>query len=250
MKIVPISALSDNYIWLVHDEESAVCVDPGDAAPVLALLQQKQLDLDAIILTHHHNDHIGGVADLQAAYPDVAVYGPEDIACVNQALKEGQELNLLGQVWRVWFVPGHTHNHLAYILRIEGKNRLHVFCGDTLFSAGCGRVFTGTIEQLEQSLQRFAGLPKDTLFYPTHEYTASNLRFALSVEPDNEAAKLALEAAAKIPTLPVNLSHEKAVNPFLRTDTAEIIASVAAKNLPHANASEVFASLREMKNQF
>ena len=113
MKIVPISALSDNYIWLIHDEESAVCVDPGDAAPVLALLQQKQLDLDAIILTHHHNDHIGGVADLQAAYPDVAVYGPEDIACVNQALKEGQELNLLGQVWRVWYVPGHTHNHLA-----------------------------------------------------------------------------------------------------------------------------------------
>ena len=147
-------------------------------------------------------------------------------------------------------MPGHTHNHLAYILRIEGKNRLHVFCGDTLFSVGCGRVFTGTIEQLEQSLQRFAGLPKDTLFYPTHEYTASNLRFALSVEPDNEAAKLALEAAAKTPTLPVNLSHEKTVNPFLRTDSAEIIASVAAKNLPHANASEVFASLREMKNQF
>ena len=250
MKIVPISALSDNYIWLVHDEESAVCVDPGDAAPVLALLQQKQLDLDAIILTHHHNDHIGGVADLQAAYPDVAVYGPEDIACVNQALKEGQELPLLGQVWRVRFMKRNNHNHLAYILRIEGKNRLHVFCGDTLFSAGCGRVFTGTIEQLEQSLQRFAGLPKDTLFYPTHEYTASNLHFALSVEPGNEAAKLALEAAAKTPTLPVNLSHEKAVNPFLRTDSAEIIASVAAKNLPHANASEVFASLREMKNQF
>ncbi|UOO93716.1 MULTISPECIES: hydroxyacylglutathione hydrolase [Vitreoscilla] len=250
MTITPIPAFNDNYIWLMQANEQAVCVDPGEAAPVLAYLQQHRLSLHSILITHHHRDHIGGVADLQEAFPDAIIYGPEDIACVTQAMQEGDVLDVLGEPVVVWEVPGHTHNHIAYLLTIHGTAAPHVFCGDTLFSAGCGRVFCGTIEQLQHSLARFQSLPDATLFYPAHEYTASNLRFALSVEPDNQAAIAALAVATDTPTLPVTLAHEKAINPFLRLDSEQIQQQVALQGMSMINDAAVFASLRQLKNQF
>lgn len=250
MKITPVPAFNDNYIWLIQANEQIVCVDPGAAAPVLAYLQQNGLPLHSILITHHHRDHIGGVADLQEAFPDAIVYGPDDIACVTHTVKEGDVLDILGAQTVVWEVPGHTHNHIAYLLTIANTDTQHVFCGDTLFSAGCGRVFCGTIEQLQHSLARFQSLPDATLFYPAHEYTASNLRFALSVEPGNQAAMAALAVATDTPTLPVTLAHEKAINPFLRLDSEQIQQQVAMQGMSIVNAAAVFASLRQLKNQF
>lgn len=252
MNIVPISAFNDNYIWLIQNGDEAVCVDPGEAQPVQDYVQQHQLQLTAILITHHHRDHIGGVEALCKAHPDITVYGPADIACVNTAVTEGQSLSLLNMDWKVWFVPGHTHNHLAYVLTAQNDaSQQHVFCGDTLFSAGCGRVFCGTIEDLYQSIQRFAQMPVNTLFYPAHEYTASNVRFALSVEPSNEYMQQALvQAEQHTPSLPVTLAHEKQINPFMRLDEAEIIESVKAKHLVSASREQIFASLRQLKNEF
>ena len=147
-------------------------------------------------------------------------------------------------------MPGHTHNHLAYLLQLETDAATHVFCGDTLFSAGCGRVFCGTVGDLYRSISRFAAMPSNTLFYPAHEYTASNLRFALSVEAGNQAAQTALQSAAQTPTLPTELAHELAINPFMRLDSKEIVATLAAQNLPHQHGEAVFASLRQLKNGF
>ena len=174
---IPIPAFNDNYIWLAATDNGAMCVDPGDAAPVLAWLAEHNLPLQQIWLTHHHHDHIGGVAALKAAYPEVQVYGAADeITEVTDPVGEGSQVAFGGYTADVWAVPGHTSGHLAYLWQLP--QGLQVFCGDTLFSAGCGRVFTGTAAQLFASLSRLASLPSDTLFYPAHEYTASNLRFA------------------------------------------------------------------------
>lgn len=249
MKIVAISAFNDNYIWLIQDAERAIVVDPGDADPVLQYLAQEQLDLHAILVTHHHRDHIGGVSALLRRFPSCVVYGPEDIQCVNHAVAEGEQLFLLQHRFDVWFVPGHTHNHLAYVMH-DGAGRLHVFCGDTLFSAGCGRVFCGTIDELYHSLMRFQAMPANTLFYPAHEYTASNIRFALSVEPNNPDLHTALAASVRTPTVPVTLEHELRINPFLRLDSAEIEQHLQAQNRPSTMPADRFASLRQLKNEF
>lgn len=251
MNIIPIPAFDDNYIWLLVHEQMAVCVDPGEAAPVLAYLHEHQLHLHSILITHHHRDHIGGVAALQDAYPDALVYGPEGIAGVSVAVAEGAQLALLDGLATVWEVPGHTHNHIAYLMQMSESEICHVFCGDTLFSAGCGRVFCGTIEQLHHSLQRFQSLPETTWFYPAHEYTANNIRFALSVEPDNAALQKALDAAlAHTPTVPVTLAHEKTINPFLRLNSPSIQQQIKALNLAADDDLNVFAALRQLKNQF
>lgn len=249
LKPIPIPAFTDNYIWLAAGENGAMCVDPGDAAPVLAWLEKHNLPLRQIWLTHHHNDHIGGVAGLKAAYPEVRVYGAADeIAEVTDPVAEGSRLEFGGHTAEVWAVPGHTGGHLAYLWHLP--QGLQVFCGDTLFSAGCGRVFTGTPQQLFASLNRLATLPDDTLFYPAHEYTAANLRFAAHIEPDNADVARA-QADTRMPTLPVTLAHEKAVNPFLRTALPQIqtrIAELAGRGL--AGEVEVFSAMRELKNRF
>ena len=255
--IHPIKAFNDNYIWtLINDSnKQAIVIDPGQAAPVVAYLEENGLELTSIWTTHHHHDHIGGVAELQESYPMThLVAHTEHNVDEDQAIKDGSTVSAWGCSAQVWDVSGHTASHMAYILDIDGRK--HCFCGDTLFSAGCGRVFTGTMEQLHDSFKRLNGLPADTLLYPAHEYTASNLRFGLFIEPANEAMQQALaqaedKTAQGIPTLPVTLEHERAINVFLRTQEPSVIAGVKSNvTIDDDKSLTVFAALRELKNNF
>lgn len=255
LHVTGIPAFHDNYLWLLQrpGEARVTVVDPGDAAPVLAFLQQHQLVLDSVLVTHHHRDHIGGVPALKAA-TGATVYGPamERIAECDVALHGGEtiELPALQLRFEVLAVPGHVREHIAFY----GDGRL--FCGDTLFLAGCGRVFTGTVEQLFASLNQLKQLSPETLIYCTHEYTASNLRFARAVEPDHaglqarEASALARRSRGEA-TVPGSLAEELATNPFLRgTEPALQQAVAAATGEPIADALACFTALRAWKNRF
>lgn len=258
LAVLTVPAFKDNYLWLIHDGAHAAVVDPGDAAPILAALQAHDLTLTAILLTHHHADHIGGVARL-LEHSNVPVFGPrhDGIAAVTQPLGEGDRVQVPGLALElaVLDVPGHTNGHIAYVREDEGAHWL--FCGDTLFGGGCGRLFEGTPAQMAASLAKLAALPDDTLVYCAHEYTLSNLRFAQALEPDNRALQLRVEADSKargtnLPTIPSNIAIEKATNPFLRTTEPAIADSlVEARRLQRgASPVDVFAALREWKNVF
>jgi hydroxyacylglutathione hydrolase len=251
--IVPIPAFTDNYFWLLERDGQAVVVDPGDAAPVEQALAARGVRLAAILVTHHHFDHIGGLAALTARHP-VPVYGPAaeagTIRYLTQPLREGDRLEVLGTALEVWEVPGHTLGHIAYVA--DG----FVLCGDTLFSAGCGRLFEGTAAQLHGSLRRLAALPPATRVYCTHEYTQANLAFAAAVEPDraairDEIARVGALRAQGLPTLPSTIGHERRLNPFLRTD-APAVAEAARRQAgrPLATELEIFAALRHWKDGF
>jgi hydroxyacylglutathione hydrolase len=251
--IVPIPALRDNYIWALHNQQHAAIVDPGETAPVLSFLKARKLSLAAILCTHHHSDHTGGIAELCEVY-NVPVYAPraENISGATCPLSEGDTVELaeLDIRMAVLDVRGHTRGHIAY----AGDG--YVFCGDTLFGCGCGRLFEGTAEQLFHSLQRLAQLPDDTRVYCAHEYTESNIRFALACEPDNpHLRKRAAEAralrAAGLPTLPSTIALEKATNPFLRCTEEEIIRA-ARQFSGSAEDGElaVFSALRKWKDHF
>lgn len=252
MKIHPIPAFDDNYIWLLEEAGLAAAVDPGDAEPLLEYLKRHSLRLAAVLITHKHGDHCGGVAELLAAFPGLRVYGPaaEPIRTLNQPLEPGAVIEPLpGQRFEVLDFAGHTEGHLGYYQ--PGT----LLCGDTLFSIGCGRVFSGTHEQLAAALGRIAALPADTLCYPAHEYTLANIGFAKWVEPENQAlleyeARVARLRTEGLPSLPSLLSLELAANPFLRTRVPAVIAAAerwAGKTL-HSNA-EVFTTLRTWKDQ-
>lgn len=244
--IEPIFAFEDNYIWTLEKNGQIVVVDPGEAAPVERHLEKVGARLTAILVTHRHGDHIGGIAELVARHP-VPVYGParEAAEVVTHPLRDGERVTVLGVGFEVIEVPGHTLGHVAYYARDVG-----LFCGDTLFGAGCGRVFEGTLPQMHASLVRLAALPPDTLVYCAHEYTQSCLRFAKTVEPDNAAidariAAVAAQRAAGQPSVPSTLADELDTNPFLRWSAPGVIAAATGR-LGHRPASdaETFGAIR------
>ena len=251
--IVPIRAFQDNYIWCLRTGAVAVVVDPGDAEPVLEYLSSEKLRLAAILTTHHHGDHVGGNTKLLTKY-NVPVFGParEKIPGITRALKEGDTIEVpgVGLTLGVLDVPGHTAGHIAYY----GEGVL--FCGDTLFSCGCGRLFEGTAAQMHSSLEKFAALPGETLVYCAHEYTLSNLRFARAADPDNPAldrreASARAALAAGHSSLPSTIESELAANPFLRGGDPAVAAS-ASRHAGHALTSpvDVFTTLRQWKDSF
>ena len=255
LRVLAIPAFDDNYLWLIHDGASAVVVDPGDATPILAALEDHHLSLAAILLTHHHADHIGGVPELLRHFK-VPVYGPrtEAIATVTHPLAQGDQVNVgeLGLTLSVLDVPGHTRGHIAYVTAAEHW----LFCGDTLFAGGCGRLFEGTPEQMNASLQKLAALPDQTEVFCAHEYTLANLRFAQAVEAGNPALQERIASDQKKrdqgqPTVPSTMALEKATNPFLRWREPEIIESLQrAGKLECADGIAAFAALRSWKNSY
>lgn len=258
LKIEALPALTDNYIWLLQDDTQRRCaaVDPGDAAPVLAwLAANPDWQLTDILVTHHHHDHVGGIASLKAA-TSARVHGPanERIPGCDHALQDGQRVRILGHELLVLAVPGHTLGHIAYYHHDDEQPWL--LSGDTLFAAGCGRLFEGTPQQMHDSLQRLAALPERTLVYCTHEYTLSNLRFALAVEPNNcEISKRLQDVtecrAANHSSLPTRIDLELATNPFLRCGIDAVRMAAQAHSETELNASaEVFAALRAWKDRF
>jgi hydroxyacylglutathione hydrolase len=249
LNIIPIPAFQDNYIWLIENGKHATVVDPGDAVPVVAALKQRGLKLSTILITHHHADHIGGVDALMAEFaPQVFAPQKEQYAFKHTSVHDNQTIHIqdLDLSLKVIDVGGHTLGHVAYY----GANLL--FCGDTLFGCGCGRLFEGTPTQMFESLQKIAALPESTAVYCAHEYTEHNLQFAQLVESNNAVLKDRTQMTKVLrssgqPSVPSNIGLELATNPFLRCRSPEIMAYL---NLPQGDPIAVFTALRAMRNQF
>jgi hydroxyacylglutathione hydrolase len=255
MRVVQIPLLRDNYGYLVVSEETgaAAVIDPSEAEPVLSRVEKEKLALKAILNTHHHRDHTGGHPGI-LAHSRLEVYGHKNdkdrIPGMTHPVDEGDAISIAGLEARVLFIPGHTTGHVAYLF---GHN---LFCGDTLFTAGCGRLFEGTAEQMLASLETLMRLPEDTLVYCGHEYTEKNLEFALTVEPGNaklteRLKKVRSLRARGLPTVPSTIAEEKATNPFLRWESREIQENLKKRfpDLP-LNPVSVFAKVRQLKDQF
>lgn len=253
-KISAIKAFTDNYIWSISNNEHALVVDPGDAKPVLAFLEKHNLSLEVILITHHHYDHTGGVAELLQRYPQAKVYGPHNpnIKDITHRLSEGDKLqiNEFDLSFSILQTPGHTLDHIVFV------NSDFIFCGDTLFSGGCGRMFEGTPDVFHASLQKLAALPANTKVYCTHEYTQANLQFALSIEPNNKAlldynSWVVSRRDSKQITLPSSIERERAINPFLRCHNESVKQSLFENDGNTAKSDvETFAMLRQLKDNF
>ena len=253
IEIVTLAVLNDNYIYVLHDEESGqtAVVDPAIAEPVVNLLQERGWQLDYIFNTHHHSDHVGAnsaLKQISGCQIWASEFDQPRIPAIDRTLKEGDLIHLGKHPIQILETPGHTLGHIVYYF----TNQHRLFCGDTLFSLGCGRLFEGTAEQMWHSLQKIQQLPDDTQIYCAHEYTLANGRFALSIEPNNSALQQRVQQAAELrqqglPTLPSTLISEKNCNPFLRPDSPEIKNNITAETL---SAVDTFAQIRLLKDQF
>ncbi len=251
MNLISIPAFQDNYIWvLVDDEQHCIIVDPGDAAPVLKAIEENGWQPEAILLTHHHNDHVGGVPALRAKFPHLVVYGPQEThdKGTTRVVKDGEKVIIRGCELSVFATPGHTSGHISFF------SFPYLFCGDTMFSGGCGRLFEGTPTQMYQSFQKINALPDETLICCAHEYTLANMKFSLSILPEDPAIqdyyhKVNELRVKKQNTLPVILKNERKINLFLRTDDIDLINKINQEtNLQQSE--ERFAWLRSKKDNF
>jgi hydroxyacylglutathione hydrolase len=254
INIEPIKAFDDNYIWLMTTNEGSIVIDPGESINLLKVIEQKNIKLDAILITHHHYDHTGGIEQLLIKYPSLEVYGPNnDICSIKSRLLDGELLNVIGIDFEIIEIPGHTLDHIAYYANINDSPIL--FCGDTLFGGGCGRVFEGTFEQMYESLMKLKKLPKNTRIYCGHEYTSDNLKFAKAVEPDNIDLITRYNDVLNlrknnIPTLPSTLLIELKTNPFLRTEKNNVQKIISKKFKTGFSEKEIFSALRQWKDNF
>ena len=253
INIEPIKAFNDNYIWLVTTNEGSIVIDPGEATKTINYLKENSLNLKGILITHHHFDHTGGIEDM-LKFKNVDVYGPvNNISSINKKLRDGDLFSLIGIDFKIIEIPGHTLDHIAFFSENNGNPVL--FCGDTLFSSGCGRVFEGTFEQMHQSVLKLKSLPANTKIYSGHEYTQSNLKFAMEVEPLNQKLISRYNDVQDllnkgIPTLPTTLELELKVNPFLRCQAREVQNSVVKQFNTSNHENEIFKALRQWKDNF
>ena len=260
LEVTPIKAFYDNYLWLFQRPESHDCVivDPGDAEPVLQFLRENRLNLVAIFITHHHADHTGGIEKLLKEY-DIPVYGPDsaNIPTISHPVKEGSQIKMFGETFEVIEIPGHTLDHIAYYTPgNKDEEQPVLFCGDTLFAGGCGRVFEGTHPMMYKSLQKLAQLPPETRVFCAHEYTMANLDFAIAVTPENDTLKKRIQRDRDKrehdqPTVPSSIKVELATNPFLRCEDPEIIAAAQRHSGRSSHRpDDVFAAIRSWKDFF
>ena len=252
LSVEPIKAYTDNYIWLVSTNEGSIVVDPGESKEILNLIDSNKIDLKGVLITHHHYDHTNGLLDLTNKM-NLEVYGPKKIEGINNIVKESDKFSLIGIDFEVIEIPGHTLDHLAFYSS-NNKDPI-LFCGDTLFAGGCGRVFEGTFEQMFKSLKKISNYPKETKIFCGHEYTLSNLKFALEVDKDNkqladEYINVKKLISSDIPSLPTNLNKELKVNPFLRCNEINIKNKVIDKFDIIDDELEIFTALRKWKDNF
>lgn len=254
-QVFALKAFEDNYIWIIQNQSHCLIVDPGESTPVIDYLtQHPQITPTGILITHHHADHVSGVKKLAQTYPDIKVYGPADSPFTQSdyQLTDGQQVHFseLDLTFDICHIPGHTLDHIAYY------NNQWLFCGDTLFSVGCGRMFEGTPSVFKHSLDKLCALNDETLIFCAHEYTQANIRFALSIDQSNQKLQQHANNVKQLrqknqPSLPSNLKLEKAINPFIRTHLADIQAQVSKKTgQAISDPIETFAALRALKDRF